>query len=969
MTSNQCGYRRLPALLGAVVLWVSSVPSTSPDQLPRGTSQESGAPFNTAPPELIPGVPVRRDLKAGESHFYTMRLSEGDYFHLTVRPQRIELVVSLYGPYGGMLASDKEYRQLRWIARTSGAFRIEIRPLDLQVVEGSYEATLETRRAALPDDEKRAAAHRIQFEARQQNLASPESVRASLEKYSAALDLWRSTRDVPEQAEVLHYIGWSHYLLAENQKALEDSLEALRLRRALGDARGQAATLHNLGLIYWSLNDYTRAEDHFSEALALRRGMSDDRGTSQTLIGLGMAMTVDHPERALLCYSEALRLARMEGARWIEVGALHNIGVVYLKLDKPAEALRYLEQALPLRRAIGDRRGEAATLERMGAAYKALGQSQASIDYLEQSLSIQRSIGDRLWEPYTLIGIARAERDLGRLEASRAHAAAALDSIESFRTRVNVEDLRASYFATKQPSYEFYIDLLMQMHRSDSSKGFDAEALQAAERARARGLLDMLTEARVDLRRGIDDDLLARERNEQQRINKKEAERLSLAAQGTDKDKLALIDKELSSLLSDYRATQARIRSKSPSYAALVHPQPLDVNGVRSQILDETILLEYALGEKRSFLWCVTAHSLETFELPPRSEIEDLARRGYDALSRSHLRLHRFDADRLAHEMSRVLLGPVRERIRGKRILIVPDGALHYVPFRALPIDAAESVKPADSPSDVGKQVPLIVENEVVILPSASVLAILRSEVSGRRTPPKSVVVVADPVFSVDDPRVQSAGQTAPQMRHRGQSEYPQTGVFERLAFSQREAEAILAFAPPGTAMMASGFDASRSNALSKEVSQYRIVHFATHAVIDTQNPELSGIVLSQVDRQGRPQEGFLRAHEIYGMRLSADLVVLSACRTALGKEIKGEGLVGLVRGFMYAGAPRVVASLWDVRDETASDLMKQFYEKMLKDGLPASAALRAAQVFIWKQKRWKAPYFWAGFFLQGEWR
>jgi CHAT domain-containing protein len=190
-----------------------------------------------------------------------------------------------------------------------------------------------------------------------------------------------------------------------------------------------------------------------------------------------------------------------------------------------------------------------------------------------------------------------------------------------------------------------------------------------------------------------------------------------------------------------------------------------------------------------------------------------------------------------------------------------------------------------------------------------------------------------------------------------------------RLPGTRREAAAITALVPTTERKQALDFEASRVTATSEELSQYRIIHFATHGLLNSQHPELSGIVLSLVDAQGKPQDGFLRLHEIYNLKLPAELVVLSACQTGLGKEIKGEGLVGLTRGFMYAGAARVMASLWKVDDRATAELMKQFYQGMVKDGLRPAAALRAAQVAMWKQQRWQEPYYWAAFVLQGEWK
>jgi CHAT domain-containing protein len=271
----------------------------------------------------------------------------------------------------------------------------------------------------------------------------------------------------------------------------------------------------------------------------------------------------------------------------------------------------------------------------------------------------------------------------------------------------------------------------------------------------------------------------------------------------------------------------------------------------------------------------------------------------------------------------------------------------------------------------------------MISLPSASVLALLRRELAGRRPASKMLAVIADPVLQPDDPRVNNRMQgeavasaavgaaAGPAIGSDLLRSADETGVLnlERLVYTRREAEAILALAQNDRTLKALDFEASRATATAPELARYRIVHFATHGLINSRHPELSGLVLSLVDETGRPQDGFLRAHEIYNLKLEAELVVLSACQTALGKQIKGEGLVGLVRGFMYAGAPRVVASLWDVKDEATSELMKRFYQGLLKEGLRPAAALRAAQVSMSREPRWQAPYYWAGFVLQGEWR
>ena len=191
----------------------------------------------------------------------------------------------------------------------------------------------------------------------------------------------------------------------------------------------------------------------------------------------------------------------------------------------------------------------------------------------------------------------------------------------------------------------------------------------------------------------------------------------------------------------------------------------------------------------------------------------------------------------------------------------------------------------------------------------------------------------------------------------------------DRLPFSRAEALAVASQVPRTSLLEATDFDATLTLATSPRLNDYRILHFATHGLIKTTRPELSGLALSLVDRAGRSRDGFLRLNTIYNLRLSADLVVLSACQTALGKEVAGEGLVGLTRGFMHAGARRVIASLWQVSDPATAELMRQFYVGLLQRRLPAAAALRRAQLEMSRDPRWSAPYYWAGFVLQGDWQ
>jgi CHAT domain-containing protein len=509
----------------------------------------------------------------------------------------------------------------------------------------------------------------------------------------------------------------------------------------------------------------------------------------------------------------------------------------------------------------------------------------------------------------------------------------------------------------------------MQLHKLNPSQRIDSVALETSERARARCLLELLGEARANIREGVDAGLLARERELAELINAKAERQFQLAMSKQISDEAAIVAREMESLLAGYQELQAQIRARSPRYAVLTQPEPTTVAEIQRLLDADTLLLQFSLGEQRSYMWLVSSKSIASYELPNRAEIEEAARRFYHLLRNPDQSTEPKALEESAQHLSRMLLSPAASLLGSKRLLIVPDGALHYVPFAALATPS--HIEAANCP-------PLIVNHEIVVLPSASVLEQIRRELSQRKRPQRAVAVLADPVFSRDDPRLRSNTlpnelSSAPVSDlQRAMADVGLAGNlsrFPRLPFSRREAEAIAGSVPQTQSMKALDFRASRDTATNGELSNYRIVHFATHGLLNNTHAELSGIVLSLIDSEGQPQDGFLRLHEIYNLRLPADLVVLSACQTGLGKEIRGEGLVGLTRGFMYAGAARVAASLWKVDDAATAELMKRFYLGMLMQGLPPAAALRKAQVGMWRQERWRSPYYWAAFVLQGEWK
>jgi CHAT domain-containing protein/tetratricopeptide (TPR) repeat protein len=803
----------------------------------------------------------------------------------------------------------------------------------------------------------------------------------ALAYYGDALAIWSARNERSPQADTLNNVGLIHFRLGEPQKALDYYNQSLAIKRDLGNPIKITSTLSSIGLVYATLGEPERALGYLKEALDLQRAAKDIAGEGNTHFFIAYVhAALGDMTKALEAYNQALSLQRTVGNRRGEGITLDSMGVVFNVLGQRQKALEYHKQALELQRATKDRRSEAATLEHIGYVHTLSGELERAAQDYNEALELSRAVGDRREEANVLQGIARLERERGDLPAARKRLEEAIAKIETVRGQTDLR-LRASYLGVKHDAYQFYIDLLMQMHRANQDKGYDAEALRASEQAHARSFLEMLSEAQVNIRQGVDPALLERERFLSQQVNAK-AERLIQALEQNAKPRIEALKKEISELEGQYQQAQAAIRKSSPNYAALVQPQPLGLKEIQQQLDRGTLLLEYSLGEERSYVWAVTATSFKTYQLPARPQIEKNARLAYDLLKargqsksgesiqQKQARIEQADSqlrDAL-QDLGQMVFGPIAVGEGTQRLVVVADGALHYVPFAALPVRAKDNAQRAS-----------IEDFEIISLPSASALAIQRQGLANRKPAPNTVAVIADPVFSSGDERLDASlkAGTTKNVKSDGTANTriiehlaDDSGlIIRRLKFTRQEADQILAEAPRGRNLRAIDFKANRATATGVELSKYRYVHFATHGYVDSEHPDLSAIVLSLIDQNGKPQDGFLRSHEIYNLNLPAELVVLSACETGLGREIKGEGLVGLTRGFMYAGARRVVVSLWNVNDKATADLMARFYRGMLRENKTPAAALRTAQMEMARQRQWRSPYYWAPFVLQGEWK
>ncbi|HTG32355.1 MAG TPA: CHAT domain-containing tetratricopeptide repeat protein [Thermoanaerobaculia bacterium] len=764
------------------------------------------------------------------------------------------------------------------------------------------------------------------------------------ESYRQALAIRREIGDRAGEAQALNNLAVLYRGMGEIGEALKAYGEAREILATLDDRRQEAATLNNLGVAYSAIGEVERARLYLTQALELRRKVEDRRGEIATLNSLGwLERKSGAAGKAVSLHRQALAVARATSDASNEGISRSYLGEALAAAGHPAEALAELDQALTLQRQTGDRPNEAGTLRRKGEILAAGGRTAEALPLLTQSLLASRAADDRVNETITLSARARVLRDQGELDAAAGDARAAIAALESLRARLGNPELRAAFLGSRGDVYELRVDILMRLAAAHPGQGFDRAAFEASEDARARSLLDILRESRAALRTGIDPALAARQRDLERRLALKEDRFQTLLgrAKGDPAESKAL-EIESEQIRAELDTLDAEIRRRNPRYADLTHPGAANTGEIQALLDSGTLLLEYFLGRERGYLWAVDANGVRAFVLPGREEIERAARAFHQTLSTPNSG----GRERIGRTLSRMLLGPVAGELGERRLAIVPDGALGYIPFDVLP--------------EPGSKDSLLARHEVVELPSASVLAAERRELARRPPARELAIVLADPVFQPDDPRI------AKSARRGGGADTP---LLPRLHFSRQEALGIAALAPAGAVTTRLDFAADRDLVLSGRLRDFRYIHFATHGIFNAERPELSGLALSRVDPAGKPREGFLSLRDVYDLDLAADLVVLSGCQTALGKEIRGEGLLGLTRGFLYAGAPRVIASLWWIDDRATAALMTAFYRGLWVEGLRPAAALRQARLALARQHRFRDPAYWGAFVLQGDWQ
>ena len=797
------------------------------------------------------------------------------------------------------------------------------------------------------------------------------------QQISQALVISRAINDKDGEALALMLMGLFHAFNRNFDRAVELQHRAIELFHAIGDRHSEAIAFNGLGQGYQETNK-AYALDSYENALRLFESTAALDSVAVAQFKLATMYVVDNPERAIKYLERCLVLSRAIGKRGTEADALNEIAFVYASHNRPDEAARRHRQLQTFYKSIGDRRGQAIALNNYGDFLFSLPKKQQALEAYSEALPLSEAVGDKGILTTTLYNLARAHLVLGNYDVALSLVERSIKIIEDLRTNIGSPDLRALYFSGVRPHYDLCRDILMQLERARPGEGFAARAFLVSERSRARSLLDLVHESHSDLREGAAAGLLMREREVGSQITILLQRQWDLSRESkADPAEAAEVSRMLAQLNVSYQEIQARLRAENPRQSALANFELQDIEQVQQALRPgNNVLLEYGLGEERSYLWAITSNSFHSYQLPGRRIIEDAVKEVYELITAREKFAGDYQtnvgaADKIlldkARSLSQILLGPVADDIGNKTLVFVTEGALQLAPFEALPVPRSR----AAGPDELERRI--IETNEVVAVPSMSTLLAMREAITRSPSRSRLVAVIADPVFGPSDERVEKGG-LSPVVAHAESSKrdgsaasFLRDGGVARLAYASEEANVITAMAPRGSVMVAKGFDASREVAMSPRIGEYQIVHFATHGFVDSEHPESSAMVLTMVDEKGAEINGLMPLHDIYNLDLSAQLTVLSACQTALGKDIKGEGLVGLTHSFLSAGSKSVVASRWKVDDRATAVLMAHFYESMFREGLPPAAALRAAKLKMMRDENWSAPYYWAGFVFQGD--
>ncbi len=828
----------------------------------------------------------------------------------------------------------------------------------------------------------------------------------ALQSAQQSLEVWKSINHKLGQAQAYLVVG-EHQIIQNNTIEATRSYETARkLWEELNVPNQMAQVLINLGFIEYrkgawqaSLTFFIQAQQLIVEEAAEPYMMGQIKaGLAEAFLESGVPLTgLDKFRESLEYYRQTNYPVPIIGIQW-EIGTVHYVlgnyseavailkntraeamaikefmvaalcddflGRTYYAMNDYPAALRHYQAALKGFTKSENPMEKARTVALMGQVYQQQGNFKgAKVQYLTALAKFQE-LSDELNESATLYALGALELEQNSVDAAEEYLRKSIEMTETMRRVSFSADLTAAFSARIHDRYEKYIDCMMRKHHSSQSEGLAKDAFETSELSRARSLTELLRATQADLFPGLDPQLASEEKKLRGYLHYNEKAKIDLLSGKYETAELKALETEYQQLKAAHDHIINDIRARNPSYEQIIRPTAWNLTRIQQQVVanDQTVLLEYSLGSQKSYLWAITRYGMKSYELPAEEQIAKVADRVHKLLSKPPLDNTESELSSAVHELAQMILLPAGEHLNSQRIIVVPDGILNYIPFQILP-----------SPSN---NKPLVEDKEIINAPSASILGELQEDAARRQPAPNVLAAFGDPVFAADYLQAQEPEnneQVVATARFRSAlrdtdlngAAFDPTAV-TRLFHAKRELDSLREVAGE-KALIVNEFDATRDRFLNTDLTQFAILHLVTHGFFNPKHPENSGFALSDINREQKRVEGFVGLREIYELRAPVLLVVLSACQTALGENVRGEGVMGLTRGFMHAGASSVVASLWAVDDRATAELMKLFYSNMLQRGMKTGEALRAAQNSIRQRPEWRSPHYWAAFTLQGE--
>lgn len=796
--------------------------------------------------------------------------------------------------------------------------------------------------------------------------------------YEQIRPYWQAQQNKKRETETLLSLSIIEQRKGDWLNAIQYLAQAEPLVATLDDPEYPAivssltANIYNQhGLHQIARTEYQNAQDHFAKIPDNTRNVN----RMKMLIGYtylleeNYAAAATHLNEALATFTIDLDKAN----------CYEYLGRVHMGLQEYDVALQHLQTALESYEAAHNPIEAARVLALIAQINEQQGAlAQARTRYRNALLTFQK-VEDRVNEAAVNFSLGKLELKARYYDQAETYLKHSLETTEILRRASIAHDLTSAYSATVHERYQTYIECLIRKQKLRPSQRLHIEAFQTSELARARSLAELLRYNPPAA--GPHQALAKQERALRLAMSERTSERIKLLANvNTAEPKeraninasLIKVEAKLNEVRREHAQIAEKLRSEDPLFAQIQQPTAYSLEQIQREVIDDdqTVLLEFMLGDEASYAWAVRKNDFKFYELQNRTTINTAADALYKLLSNRPNDDTEQQVKQASAQLTKLVLEPLKEQLNARRLIIVADGALHYVPFQLLPVPGNENEL-------------LVANYEIVNAPSGSILGQLRKQTQQRQPTKRLLAAFGDPVFPANYAEFKGSGggellasakpnPLEPWRRAARDIEIDADNIdasmLQPLTFSKFELQKLSELGG-STAMIARGFEASRENLTRINLSDFSVLHFATHGVLDPKDPEVTGFFLSMLDDSGRPQNGFITTPDIYALHAPVDLVVLSACRTGLGKGVRGEGLIGLTSGFMHAGASSVAASLWKVDDNATSHLMDHFYTNMLQKNMRPAEALRAAQNVLRQDPRWQSPHYWAGFTLQGEYQ